>query len=240
MLLVRDSNLVHLRECPPVSILVIKIHRHDTDIAKSSAANDLAGLAPKYISYKRGAYIITIISLAMNPWYLLSSAAIFVTYISSFGIFLGSIIGVMLTHYFIITRGYINVDALYRGTKTEPYYYFYGVNWRAFVAYLCGVVLCLDGFAGAVGQKIPLAATHFYFVVFPVEIVVSSLVYLGLCLRWPVPYQVCLFEKAWKEPKEYYRSDDPEAPMTIEGSSLSEECDNTGGAVKNQVVEVKN
>lgn len=198
-------------------------NQENTDCATPSAANDLGGLVPKYISYKRGAYIITILSLAMNPWYLLSSAAIFVTYISSFGIFLGSIIGVMLTHYFVVTRGYINVDALYHGTKRGQYYYTYGVNWRAYLAYICGVAMCLDGFTGAVGRVIPLAARHFYFVVFPIEILASSLIYLGLCLKWPVPYQVSLSERCWKEPEEYYRSDDPEAPMVLEGSNSSRE-----------------
>ncbi|KAI0021566.1 NCS1 nucleoside transporter [Xylariomycetidae sp. FL0641] len=174
------------------------------------AANDIAGLLPKYIDYRRAAWIVGLVSLAMNPWYLLGSAAVFVTYISSFGIFLASIIGVMMAHYYVITRGHIDIENLYRSSKTGPYYYTYGFNLRAYVAYLCGIIPTLDGFAGAVGRKIPVPAQRFYYFAFPIGLVISMGVYIGLCWYWPVSYQHPMTEKGWNEPKEYRGPEDLE------------------------------
>lgn len=55
------------------------------------------------------------------PWYLLGSAGIFVTFISSYQIFLFSIIGVLLVDYYIISKGRLDLTWMYTADKHGPY-----------------------------------------------------------------------------------------------------------------------
>jgi len=61
----------------------------------------LAGFAPKYINIKRGAVLLGMFGLAVNPWQLTATASTFIGVISGFGIFIGETIffshGNMLT-----------------------------------------------------------------------------------------------------------------------------------------------
>jgi NCS1 family nucleobase:cation symporter-1 len=49
----------------------------------------LAGFAPKYINIKRGAVLLGMLGLAVNPWQLTATASTFIGVISGFGIFIG-------------------------------------------------------------------------------------------------------------------------------------------------------
>ena len=103
--------------------------------------------------------------LSINPWYLLGSASIFITFVSSYQIFLFSIVGVCLTDYFIISRGRLNLHYLYVADKKGPYWYNYGCNWRAFLAYAVGAGINFAGFLDNMGVgNFSIAVTHsFYF-----------------------------------------------------------------------------
>jgi len=57
---------------------------------------DLAGLFPSYINIRRGAYIGLVLSIAMCPWQLLSSAATFISVLSAYSVFLGPTVGIMV------------------------------------------------------------------------------------------------------------------------------------------------
>ncbi|CEJ62813.1 hypothetical protein PMG11_11300 [Penicillium brasilianum] len=170
------------------------------------AGNDLAGMLPRFISYHRGTIICAVISIAMNPWYLLTSASTFLNFISSFGVFLAPSCGVMLAHYFVIVRGYISIPDLYSSSRDGPYYYIYGFNWRAYAAYICALAPNLYGFSGALGNKIPLEASHAYNFMFEIGVVVSFCVYIVLCYCWKIPHQVPLSQKGWREIDPYRRS----------------------------------
>ena len=50
-----------------------------------SGGMDFAGLWPRYIDIRRGSYLIAIISVAMNPWYIISKASTFTAVLNSFG-----------------------------------------------------------------------------------------------------------------------------------------------------------
>lgn len=54
-----------------------------------SAGMDLAGLLPKYLNIRRGAYISLILSIAMCPWQLLASAGTFISVMGAYSVFLG-------------------------------------------------------------------------------------------------------------------------------------------------------
>lgn len=50
-----------------------------------SGGMDVAGLAPKYISIRRGSYILAALSVVIQPWQIIAKASIFTSVISSFG-----------------------------------------------------------------------------------------------------------------------------------------------------------
>ena len=50
-----------------------------------SGGMDFAGLWPKYINIRRGSYLIAVVSIAMNPWYIIAKASSFTSALDSFG-----------------------------------------------------------------------------------------------------------------------------------------------------------
>jgi len=99
-----------------------------------SGGFDLAATFPTFINIRRGAYITALLSMVVNPWQLLASANTFLAVLSSYGVFLGPMIGLMISSYYIVNRRKIKVDDLFRGDKSSVYWYTWGINWRAPVA----------------------------------------------------------------------------------------------------------
>lgn len=95
---------------------------------------DLAAVFPRYVNIRRGAYIIAILSPAVNPWRLVNTAPIFLTVLGSYSVFLAPMTGIMASHYSLVCKQKLNVDALYLGESRSTYWYTRGVNWRAPVA----------------------------------------------------------------------------------------------------------
>lgn len=166
-----------------------------TNIAANSVScgTDTTALLPKYISIRRGGYFCAIVGLAMCPWNLLSSSNNFTTYLSAYSVFLSSIAGVMVSDYYFVRRGYYQIKDLYSAKKTGPYYYTLGFNWRAYTAYIAGIVINIVGFVGAVreptgGPPAPIGAQYLYNLNYFCGFIVSSGVYWLLCkFVSPVP-----------------------------------------------------
>jgi NCS1 family nucleobase:cation symporter-1 len=160
-----------------------------TNIAANSvsAGTDMTALLPRFINIRRGGYICAAVGLAMCPWTLLSSANKFTTYLSAYSVFLSSIAGVMLVDYYLVRRGYLEIKELYDGRKTGPYYFNFGIHWRAYAAYIAGILINVVGFAGAIGREVPIGATYIYNVNYFSGILVSGGMYWALCKLLPVP-----------------------------------------------------
>ncbi|KAF4589196.1 uridine permease Fui1 [Ophiocordyceps camponoti-floridani] len=160
-----------------------------TNIAANSvsAGSDLTALLPRYINIRRGGYICAVIGLAMCPYSFLTSANRFTTYLSAYSVFLSSIAGVIITDYYFVRRGFLDVGELYHGRRTGTYFYNWGFNFRAYAAYISGILINVVGFAGAVGRDVPKAATYLYRLDFFCGLFVSSAVYWLLCRLFPVP-----------------------------------------------------
>jgi nucleobase:cation symporter-1, NCS1 family len=99
-----------------------------------SGGFDFAATFPRYINIRRGAYITALLSMVVNPWQLLATASVFLSVLSSYSVFLGPMVGLMVTSYLIVNKRKIRVDDLYIGNRESIYWYTYGVNWRAVVA----------------------------------------------------------------------------------------------------------
>lgn len=152
-----------------------------------SAGTDMTALLPKYLNIRRGGFICAIIGFAICPWNLMTSSSMFTTYLSAYSVFLSSIAGVVFCDYYILKRGVIHLKDLYLAKNGSPYYYSFGVNWRAYVAYICGILPNIVGFVGATKtHTVPIGATYVYYFSFFTGFVASSAVLLVLTLIWPI------------------------------------------------------
>ncbi|KAF3766983.1 hypothetical protein M406DRAFT_345244 [Cryphonectria parasitica EP155] len=160
-----------------------------TNIAANSvsAGTDMTALFPRYLNIRRGGYICAAVGLAMCPYTLLTSSNQFTTYLSAYSVFLSSIAGVMISDYYFVRKGYLEVKELYDARSTGPYYYFFGFHWRAYAAYIAGILINVVGFAGAIGRSVPAGATYIYNLNFFCGFIVSSGMYWALCKIFPIP-----------------------------------------------------
>lgn len=118
---------------------------------------------------------------------LLSSSDNFITYLSAYSVFLSSITGVMITDYYLVRRGYYCVQDLYSASRSGPYFFTAGIHWRGYVAYICGILINIVGFVGAIGKPVPKGATYVYNLNFFCGFLVAGGTYWGLCRWFPIP-----------------------------------------------------
>ncbi|KAG8743351.1 hypothetical protein FRC10_012155 [Ceratobasidium sp. 414] len=104
----------------------------------------------------------------------------------AYSVFLSSIAGVMITEYWLIRRGHYRISDLYHTKRNGWYWYTFGINPRAYAAYISGILINVVGFAGATGQSVPLAATRIYQMAFFTGFGVSSTIYYTLNRIFPV------------------------------------------------------
>lgn len=93
----------------------------------------------------------------------------------------------MISDYFFVRKGYIEIDQLYHGEKTGPYYYEFGFSWRAYAAYFAGILINIVGFAGAVRRSVPEGATYIYNFNYFTGAIIAAGVYYTLTRIFPVP-----------------------------------------------------
>ncbi|KAF8545302.1 permease for cytosine/purines, uracil, thiamine, allantoin-domain-containing protein [Trichophaea hybrida] len=159
-----------------------------TNIAANSvsAGTDMTALLPRYLNIRRGGYVCAAVGLAMCPWNLLSTSNNFTLYLSSYSVFLSSIAGVILSDYYFVRKGYLEIKNLYSTKKSSPYYFTFGIHWRAYVAYISGILVNVVGFAGAIGKHVPIGATYIYRINFFAGVIASSSIYYLLTRISPI------------------------------------------------------
>ncbi|KAK3679042.1 hypothetical protein LTR78_001495 [Recurvomyces mirabilis] len=152
-----------------------------------STGMDMAGLFPSFVNIRRGAYIGLILSIAMCPWQLLSSAATFISVLSAYSVFLGPMVGIMVCDYWILRNRRIKLSDLYHPGKDGVYYYTWGINWRSFASWVAGWAYLLPGFAHAVTPSVvvPKACTDLYYLAFPLGFVVSFITHWAINSIFP-------------------------------------------------------
>jgi nucleobase:cation symporter-1, NCS1 family len=152
-----------------------------------STGMDTAGLFPKYINIRRGAYLGLLLSIAMCPWELLSSASTFISVLSAYSVFLGPMVGIQICDSWVVRSRRIKLTDLYHPRKDGIFYYTHGINWHAFVSWIVGWASQLPGFIHAVNDKIlvPMGCTYLYYLAFPLGFVISFLVHWGLNVAFP-------------------------------------------------------
>jgi len=79
------------------------------------------------------------------------------------------------------------MNDLFSASSHGRYFYFYGVNLRAFAAFIIGFILPLPGFVASFGYTIAPAASHMYSLGWVLSWIMGSLSYYIICLIFPVP-----------------------------------------------------
>lgn len=134
-----------------------------------SAGMDLAGLFPKYINIRRGSYIALVISIVMCPWELLASAGTFISVMSAYSVFLGPMCGIQICDYWLIRSRRLKLSDLYTPRPDGVFYFWNGVNWRSFLAWVLGFTTQLPGFVATVNPKtvVPMPLMRMYYLAYP-------------------------------------------------------------------------
>ncbi|KAL4782610.1 NCS1 nucleoside transporter [Aspergillus varians] len=165
------------------------------------AGNDIAALLPRYITVKRGFFICAVLSYAINPWYLLSSASVFINFLSSYQIFLSAITGILLCDYYLLRRGNLSIPDLYTASPSSPYHYYHGFGLRAFAAYILAIIPNFYGFLNQMGVGANIGVQRFYYVAYPVGLLVALGSYCAFVWVWEV--EGVVWGWGWREPKDY-------------------------------------
>ncbi|CAB3778016.1 putative allantoin permease [Paraburkholderia caffeinitolerans] len=101
-----------------------------------SPAYDLANVWPKRITFRRGGIISAVLALVVMPWNLYSNPVVVNYFLGGLGAFLGPLFGIMAADYFLIRRGVVKLDDLYRSDENGEYFYRNGVNPKALAVFV--------------------------------------------------------------------------------------------------------
>lgn len=147
---------------------------------------DLSGVLPKYINITRGSIITALLSFVVQPWNFFNSSSTFLTVMSSFGVVMTPIISVMLCDNFVIRKQQYSVSEAFK-IKGE-YYFTWGVNWRAILAFLCAMAPGIPGIVWAVNNDniANKGIINYYYADTFTSFLISFFLYWLLCLLFPL------------------------------------------------------
>ncbi|KAJ7487789.1 allantoin transport [Mycena latifolia] len=149
---------------------------------------DMTGLIPKYLTIVRGQIVVWFLGFAIVPWKFLTSAAKFITFLGSYTVLMGAVLGPLWADYYLIRRGNIHVPSLFDAKPGSLYWFFGGFNWRAIVAWCAGTGLTISGIAnGYKAGAVSTAAVNLYSLGWILSVSTSAAVYVVLSLVFPVP-----------------------------------------------------
>lgn len=120
-----------------------------------SCAYDFSNLMPKHITFFRGGLIAAVLSVLPLPWHLYNNPDSIKYFVGGLGAFLGPLFGVLMTDYWLVKRGRIDVGELYNASPSGKYFYRRGFNAPALaalgIATVISAVLALIPVFSAVG-----------------------------------------------------------------------------------------
>lgn len=93
-----------------------------------SPAYDFANLFPKYVDFKRGGLITSILAVLVCPWIFVDSPHAITVFVSVFGAILAPLYGVMVADYYLVKREKVVTEELYTLSPSGRYHYDGGWN----------------------------------------------------------------------------------------------------------------
>ncbi len=134
------------------AMIAIAISTLATNIAANivSPANDFSNLSPSKIDFRKGGYITGILGVLIFPWKLIADPNGYIfTWLIAYSSLLGPVGGIMIVDYFFIRRKNLVVDDLY--SFSGRYAYSGGLNGKALIALLLGILPNVPGFLTTIG-----------------------------------------------------------------------------------------
>jgi NCS1 family nucleobase:cation symporter-1 len=101
-----------------------------------SPAFDFSNVFPRQIDFKKGGYIAALIALVLYPFAPWESGA--AAFVSGIGATMGPIFGIMMVDYYLIRKGAVDVEALYR--ENGEFRFQSGWHVNAFIAAGIGAI----------------------------------------------------------------------------------------------------
>lgn len=182
------DNISTTNQKPNVQGMVLAILATNAGTNSLPAGADMSGLLPRYISIVRGQIICGLLGPLFFPWKIIANASSFLTFLSSYTVFLMPICGIMVVDYWIIRRGNLHIPSLYSREPGTPYTYWKGWNLRAIAAWVAGTAFVIHGVAGELQPDLTgQASKNMYKIGFLLSFIMGSAVYFAGCLLFPVP-----------------------------------------------------
>lgn len=131
-----------------IALVALLLATLNTNVAANvvSPSNDFSNLRPSLISFRTGGLITGVVGILMMPWKLLRDFSSYIFgWLVGCSALLGPIAGIMICDYYAVRRRRLIVEELYR--RGGAYEYRHGVNPKAIVALVAGVVIALIGLA---------------------------------------------------------------------------------------------
>jgi cytosine/uracil/thiamine/allantoin permease len=109
-----------------------------------SPSMDLAYLSGGLLTYKKAVVLLGVISIAIQPWRLLSDLSAYMNiFLIGGSMFLGPIAGICISSYFLINKTELDIDELYKRGGKYSYDSISHINKRVRNAHIVLVVLLL-------------------------------------------------------------------------------------------------
>lgn len=161
---------------------------------------DMAGVFPRYIDIKRGAIITALLSWATQPWNFYNTSSVFITVMSSFGVIVSPIIGIIVADFLIVRRGMIPVSDLFTTSKEGTFYFTKGVNYRAVVTWVASWAPGIPGLKDAVTPipHLPEGMRNYFYGNIIFGMVCPLILYVIICKIFP------LKNEGVADPEDYY------------------------------------
>ena len=145
VLIIDPVLLTLLTDPTPIALLLLIPLLMET-FAVNTLANllppgyDISNIFPKKISWFKGVLIATLIGLIVGAWSFLGSAYSFIeNWLLTYGIALGSIVGINMADYTVIRRFELDVSSLY--VFNGKYKYMKGINPAALLAFIASSLI---------------------------------------------------------------------------------------------------
>lgn len=152
--------------------------------------SDSSMLLPRFITIPRGQLLVLVLSYAICPWKILASASTFTTFLAGYGLFMASVVAIMVCEYFLLAKGNVFISHLYDGSRGNKHYFYHmGWNVQAVIAYLVGIALPFPGFVGTLGPNVSQPAQELGQLGWLLSFVTSFVVYYVICKVWPTRNQ---------------------------------------------------
>ncbi|BGP14767.1 hypothetical protein JCM10213v2_002719 [Rhodosporidiobolus nylandii] len=166
--------------------------------------SDLTALFPCYFTIRRGQFLCCILGIAIVPWKILTSAQVFITFLSGYGYWLAPLAGCLAADYYVVAKGNVELSQLYTSDPNGRYWYAKGWNWRAVAATLLALLPCLPGFAQQLTKNdlgVSLVGRRLFYISFVLTYVLSVVLYLGFTYLVPRRYtkEHNLIAQGWEQ-----------------------------------------